>query len=39
MSHDLTRLASDPYPLDQAEEAFIAARKGGQTLKVIFDVK
>ena len=38
-SCDLSRLASEPYPLDRAEEAFAVARQGDKALKVFFDVK
>jgi threonine dehydrogenase-like Zn-dependent dehydrogenase len=37
-SYDLAKLASDPYPLDRAEEAFAVARQGDKALKVIFGV-
>ncbi len=36
--HDLTRIISQPYSLDEAEAAFTAARQGDQALKVIFNV-
>jgi threonine dehydrogenase-like Zn-dependent dehydrogenase len=36
--HDLTKLLSQPYSLDRAEEAFAIARQGDQALKVIFDI-
>lgn len=35
---DLSILASDPFSLDEAEQAFAAARQGDKALKVIFDV-
>ena len=38
-SCDLSRLASEPYPLDRAEEAFAVARQGEKALKVIFDIE
>ena len=37
-NHDLSLLASEPFTLDQAEEAFAVAREGDKALKVIFDV-
>ena len=36
--YDLAKLASDPYPLDQAQEAFSVARQGDRAMKVIFDI-
>ena len=37
-SHDLTKLASEPFTLDEAEQAFAVARQGDKALKVLFDI-
>lgn len=36
--HDIARIASTPFPLDDAESAFTAARLGDRALKVVFNV-
>jgi len=36
--HDVSRLASAPFSLDQADNAFAAARQGHQALKVVFQI-
>jgi 2-desacetyl-2-hydroxyethyl bacteriochlorophyllide A dehydrogenase len=37
--HDLTKMLSEPFALDDAQEAFAVARRGDRALKVVFDIE
>ena len=37
-SHDLAKMVSVPFALDEAAKAFTVARQGEQALKVLFDI-